>query len=421
MIEKLYPEDHLISKPLLLGNHVFPGLWRYIFPKDISSIKFPKEQKSSCMNCPKSECHGYRPDYRCCTFHPRVGNFMLGLATDTEKGMESFIDLKNLGMLTPEGMNQTPVQWYDYLDDVEKELFGKSQKILCPMLDTSNGYCKIHAFRNGVCSTFFCEKDYEDLSTEFWGSLSVLVGQIEMALTQWSMRYIGFDLEAYMHRFDSLAKDFTAVSNKENKGWSEAALKHLWGEWYGKELEFYRLCAKAIMDHIDVLWEIASETDILEASKFDKVMHENVPDTLKKHVEPEDLEEGDPAELSELWEDLDESYTKLWTPIEFAEYEWAENIDIVENPGKTKEEKYNAAKNYIIHFYNEEELPEVVEKLYVTVEQAELLKLFEEGLDLGWELLSSKEARKVDEVRDFLKSMIEQVVLVTEEYEDDEE
>ena len=27
-------------------------------------------------------------------FHPRVGNFMLGLASDTEKGMESFHDLK---------------------------------------------------------------------------------------------------------------------------------------------------------------------------------------------------------------------------------------------------------------------------------------------------------------------------------------
>ena len=50
MIEKLYPTDHPISKPLLLGNHVFPGFWRYIFPKDISQIKFPKEQKSACMN-----------------------------------------------------------------------------------------------------------------------------------------------------------------------------------------------------------------------------------------------------------------------------------------------------------------------------------------------------------------------------------
>ena len=66
------------------------------------------------------------------------------------------------------------------------------------------------------------------------------------------------------------------------------------------------------MDHIDVLWEIASETDIIEASKFDKVMHKNVPEKLQSQIEPEDLEEGEPAELSELWEDLDESYSKLW-------------------------------------------------------------------------------------------------------------
>ena len=269
---------------------------------------------------------------------------MLGLASDTEKGMESFHDLKKLGMLIPEGMNQTPTQWYDYLDDVENEQFGKSQKILCPMLDRSNGYCKIHAFRNGVCSTFFCEKDYEDLSTEFWGSLSSLVGQIEMALSQWAMTFIGFDIEAYMKRYDSLAKKFDSITNAETKGWSEQALKHLWGEWYGKELEFYRLCAKAIMDHIDVLWEIASETDIIEASKFDRVMHKKVPEQLKSQIEPEDLEEGEPAELSELWDDFDTSYNELWTPIEYAEYEWAENIEIIKNPKKSTEDKYNKEK-----------------------------------------------------------------------------
>ena len=60
------------------------------------------------------------------------------------------------------------------------------------------------------------------------------------------------------------------------------------------------------MDHIDVLWEIASETEIIEASKFDRVMHKKVPEKLKSQIEPEDLEEGDPAELSELWEDFDD-------------------------------------------------------------------------------------------------------------------
>ena len=421
MSKKLYPPGHPISKPLLLGNHVFPGFWRYVFPQDLASLKLPKEEKSSCMNCPKSSCHGYRPDYKCCTFHPRVGNFMLGLASETEKGMESFNDLLKLGMLTPEGMNQTPQQWYDYLEDTANERFGKSEKVLCPMLDRSNGYCKIHAFRNGVCSTFFCEKDYEDLSTEFWGALSSLVGQIEMAITQWSMNHIGFDVKAYMARYNNLAKDIASVSNKDNTGWSEDALKSLWGEWYGRELEFYRLCAEAVMEHIDVLWEVAAETNIIEAEEFDRVMHKNVPKELSSEVEPEDLEEGEAAELIELWETLEDSYSELWKPIASAEYEWAENIEIVHNPLNSIEDRYNEKKTHLINFYDEEEPPQVVERLYISKDEAELLKLFEEARNLDWELLSSPQAKSVKNVRDFLKSMIEQVVIVTDEFEEDDE
>ena len=72
-------------------------------------------------------------------------------------------------------MNQTPTQWYDYLDDVKNEQFGKSQKILCPMLDTEAMVIVKSMLLEMECALhFFCEKDYEDLSTEFWGSLSVL-------------------------------------------------------------------------------------------------------------------------------------------------------------------------------------------------------------------------------------------------------
>ena len=141
---------------------------------------------------------------------------------------------------------------------------------------------------------------------------------------------------------------------------------------------------------------------------------------MKSQIEPEDLEEGEPAELSELWDDFDTSYNELWTPIEYAEYEWAENIEIIKNPKKSTEDKYNKEKSYVINFYDEQEIPEIIERLYISKDQANLLKLFENGLDLGWQLLSSKEARQVDQVKDFLKSMIEQVVIVCDEDDEDE-
>ena len=113
-----------------------------------------------------------------------------------------------------------------------------------------------------------------------------------------------------------------------------------------------------------MLWEIASETEIIEASKFDRVMHKKVPEQLKSQIEPEDLEEGEPAELSELWDDFDTSYNELWTPIEYAEYEWAENIEIIKNPKKSTEDKYNKEKSYVINFYDEQEIPNNRETIY---------------------------------------------------------
>ena len=71
MKDRLYPKDHPISQHYYLVIMSFRILEIY-FPNDISKIKFPKEQKSSC-GCP-SLCHGYRPD-------PDAAHFILELET----------------------------------------------------------------------------------------------------------------------------------------------------------------------------------------------------------------------------------------------------------------------------------------------------------------------------------------------------
>ena len=44
------------------------------------------------------------------------------------------------------------------------------------------------------------------------------------------------------------------------------------------------------------------------------------------------------------------------------------------------------------NFYDEQEIPEIIERLYIT-RSGRFLMLFEEGEDLGWQLLSTKQAR----------------------------
>ena len=130
IMTKIFDENDLIGKPLILGNHTLPGAWQYMFPKEFLGFEFPEERRSTCMSCPKSCYQGYRNDYRCCTYHPRIPNFLLGLAAQTSSGKIYVKKIIERGMATPEGMNSTPQQWVNYLDDLENDKFGKSDKVL---------------------------------------------------------------------------------------------------------------------------------------------------------------------------------------------------------------------------------------------------------------------------------------------------
>mgnify|MGYP003692170035 FL=1 len=219
-MSKIFDEKDPIGKALLIGNHTFPGAWRYMMPRDFLTMKFPEERRSTCMTCPKACYEGYREDYRCCTYHPRIPNFLLGLGAQTEQGRQRLEQIIKNGMVTPEGMNSTPKQWVNYLDDIENDRFGKSETVLCPMLEQKTGYCMIHAFRNSVCSTFFCLKDHSDKSDKFWMNVQTLGSQVEMTLTQWAMNELGFSVEDYVVRMNKLAPKIKKTTRADGQGLS---------------------------------------------------------------------------------------------------------------------------------------------------------------------------------------------------------
>ena len=110
-----------------LGNHYVPGIWNYLLPYELDDLKVPEERQSSCMNCPKAAFEGFRSDYRCCTYHPRVPNYMLGLASGDKKALGALKEMKANGFLLPDGFVTNPHQWSDFLADVAEERFGKSE------------------------------------------------------------------------------------------------------------------------------------------------------------------------------------------------------------------------------------------------------------------------------------------------------
>lgn len=411
-LKALLQKDDPFLRPSRLGSHNFPGIWTAMMPRELFGLRIPEERRATCMNCPKASYEGYRADYRCCTYHPRVANFLLGLAAETTNGEMVLDKLLDRGMLIPEGMHYAPLQWVDYLDDLQKDAFGRSEKVLCPNLDEATGFCNIHAFRNAVCSTFFCYKDHGDAGEGFWDQLQVLGSQVEMALGQWALAQAGFDLDRYFKAFDKLAKHIHKTSARD--GWQNEARELLWGDWLGREKDLMRACAAAVVRERENLWEIANSQPIRESVPFDKAMVKAVPKRLEDQIDPEDLEEGGGETIrpSVIWQDVMKAYWKLWDLPE-GEFAVSGKVRIEANPMQTEHDQYYQDKPFMIYYYTRKGSKSLDWKLAITAAQKAVLDLFAgKSRELDAKLLMEPAVKTLENGKGFLAEMLRRKVLV---------
>lgn len=411
----LLQHDDPLLNPLRLGANHFPGAWNYTMPRELKGLRLPDERRATCMNCPKACYEDFRPDYRCCTYHPRIPNYLLGLNALGPNGDIALDAAMSRGLLLPEGMNHAPLQWYDYLDDLENENFGKSQKVLCPMLDEATGYCRAHAFRNSVCSTFFCLKDHGPQGDEFWASLQTLGTQVELSLSQWCLHMLGFDLKAYFDTFTRLSAEVKNVSTET--GWKDHVLDQLWGSYRGQEKELMRECGRLVSEHRDDLWEIANTFEIGESAAFNIAMVKAVPKHLEAQVDPEDFEEDEDAEAAkpkDLWKSVMKNYEKLWDLPE-GRYRLSSKVEIVPNKGLDQESLYHVDKPFSLRVYNRKGSRTLDWRMFLDEKEKVLLDLFaNDGVEFDWQLLVHPVVKAHGRGREFLAEMLKSKVLVRE-------
>src|SRR5690606_14733118 len=160
------------------------------------------------------------------------------------------------------------------------------------------------AYRNSVCSTFFCDHDHGDEGDGVWSRLQGLVGRIEIGLSHWAMTEVGIDSRDYLARLDALADDVEAVSDHEG-AWSAKAREALWGEWLGREIAFFEACAARVLRDRDRLFEIAKAQPYREALRFERAVRDWVPESIRDEV-PEVSDEGvEPPSIHDLAYKLD--------------------------------------------------------------------------------------------------------------------
>lgn len=302
------------SQITMLGNHQMPGLWKHYFPSKFLSLKFPQEQQATCMNCPEIKTSNFRPDYRCCTFQPKIFNFNLGSALTigskaTQKTISEMIDKR---WITPEGLIATPARWKLFLEDKENQLFGKSNQVLCEFLNKDTRYCNIYDYRNAPCSTFFCRHDHGQLGEQFWNSLMVYVNQIEHALSQWIMQNLGYKNQEYFGILDSQMTEYDWF-NLQELGWPENIYNALWGSYLGREKEFLTECSNITLKHRKQLLSIADNVQIIDANKFESHIIKTIPNHLTNAVEDDDkVESEEKASLEMLFKLLMFDYRELY-------------------------------------------------------------------------------------------------------------
>jgi Fe-S-cluster containining protein len=363
-----------LFKPLRLGQHSFPGIWRFMMPADLMKLRFPVEREANCMNCPKSCYEGWRPDYRCCTYHPRISNFLLGLASQTPEGEQAVRALLQRGMVLPEGMHSAPQQWVDFIDDEHHDRFGKSRKVLCPMLDPASGFCRIHVFRNSVCSTYFCTKDQGHAGEVFWSQIQTLGTQLEMRLGQWALREIGFDLDASLQALDAWAPRLAQASTGD--GWHPEALKDIWGKAWGQEMEILRASADLIMQHQDRLWTIAQKLSIREVHDFDKALMLFVPEEQRAILDDDEESWEEIVNLNDLWDDCLSAHEALWADPEGL-FLLNSQVSFVPNHRQTSEDRYHQDKDFFLEYRFNNPERSLYFRLGISADQKRLLESFQ--------------------------------------------
>ena len=398
------PDD--LQTPYPMGDHLFPGLWRHLLPEDAQGLKLPSERRASCASCPKAAAGVHHPNTRCCTYFPEVPNFLLGLALQDPNSRGLIETQINHGHILPTGQQIDAGQYHTAVKSYAQNRFGELTDLVCPFLDPETIQCGIYAYRNSVCSTFFCENDHAETGHQFWEKTQDLVGHIEIALSQAAMQAQGLDVQHYMATLNSWAGDITG-SFEPKGGWSLDIRRELWGDWFEREVEFLTNTAQWVLNRRDTLYSLACNHTLFEAQEFESAVRRWLPESIRSHasqVNPGPLTPV-PSPVSELWYKVQLAARQLWEiPFEGGSFILNPQVTFAINEGST-ESTMRLQRSGCNS--SESVTP-------ITQEQQTLLKVFHEPRQFNEALMDSPEVQNTKNAREFFAECLRSEVLVPE-------
>jgi Fe-S-cluster containining protein len=203
------------------------------------------ERRATCNNCAMAGGEGanaisFQPNLKCCTYQPTLPNFLVGAVLSDEspeiaEGKRRVQErIRSRIGVTPQWLS--PPRKYRVLHDAARGTsFGRSRALLCPFYVDEGGQCSIWRHREAVCSTFFCKHEAGATAHAFWTAQKQLLGSHEVVLSQWAAR------EVYPSAAEpAFPRMRLTLEDLEDRPPNEDDYAAGWGEWIGREEEFYR-------------------------------------------------------------------------------------------------------------------------------------------------------------------------------------
>lgn len=236
-----------------------PPLYRELLGEPFAE-EIPPESKATCSACAMLErgCQGsavapvdgrsrfFSPDTKCCTFHPRLPNYLLGaiLTSDdpalAEGRRRVAARIASHVGVSPEWLH--PPRTFTLLYDNARGAFGRARGLRCPFYEADAGGCTIWAHRDAVCSTYFCKYVAGADGRRFWTAVKELLSLVEIQLARAALLELAPEL---LDREPGLRPaSATPVGPEDIDGAPPPEEEYLtaWGAWAGREVELYAAC-----------------------------------------------------------------------------------------------------------------------------------------------------------------------------------
>lgn len=248
--------------PALLD--LLPPIYRTLLPATFDRHT-PVEAKatcSSCAMCPEEPSRSgqqvapsdgvsrlFRPDVKCCTFHPDLPNYLVGaILADEDPALAEGrrrIRERIASRIAVDPLGVRPPARYSVLYDISRRSFGRSAALRCPYFEERGGDCTIWRWREAICSTYFCKYVSGADGRAFWAQLKTYLALVESVLS----RHAVFGLHpAYLlaghHRTESAVTLGLADLDETPPPSNEYAAR--WGAWEGREEAYYRSCTDGV-------------------------------------------------------------------------------------------------------------------------------------------------------------------------------